>query len=248
MGRGTLPGDQPEKSPLLAEDDDPDKILRRPSLRSQLNQIRLWVRQGRTDAWIAHKLDISVGQLEQFKRDHGLDPNAAPAPEPVAVPEPPRIADADDLDREEDEDEAERPPRRRRRRRSEEAPERDDDETEAEAPRRRRRGRRGGRRRSSRRPVSYEATFDHGEEGYGLWLDPAVADNPIYEEHWAGHRAVAVVLEPDAITIRRADTDGDTGGARADEEPRRRRVVSEEDEERPREREYPDFDDDDDDL
>ena len=27
-------------------------------LRSQLNQIRAWVRQGRTDAWIAHQLDV----------------------------------------------------------------------------------------------------------------------------------------------------------------------------------------------
>ena len=36
------------------------------------------------------------------------------------------------------------------------------------------------------RRKAYEATFDHGEEGYGLWLDPAVADNPVYSEHWAG--------------------------------------------------------------
>jgi hypothetical protein len=52
-----------------------------------------------------------------------------------------------------------------------------------------------------------EATFDHGEEGYGLWLDPAVVDNPIYAQHWAGHRAVQVTFDADAITIRRANAD-----------------------------------------
>ena len=54
-----------------------------------------------------------------------------------------------------------------------------------------------------------EGTFDHGEEGYGLWLDPAVTDNPIYAEHWAGHRPVEVTVEEDQIVIRRAGGDGD---------------------------------------
>ena len=49
-----------------------------------------------------------------------------------------------------------------------------------------------------------EATFDHGDdEGYGLWLDPAIADDPVYAEHWAGHREVEVAVEPDRIVIRR---------------------------------------------
>ncbi len=48
-----------------------------------------------------------------------------------------------------------------------------------------------------------EGTFDHGEEGYGLWLDPAIQDNPIYAEHWAGHRPVEVTVEEDQIVIRR---------------------------------------------
>ena len=43
------------------------------SLRPQLNQIRAWVRQGRTDAWIAHQLEVSVKDLRQFKRDHDLE-------------------------------------------------------------------------------------------------------------------------------------------------------------------------------
>src|SRR5215210_3205523 len=43
------------------------------SLRPQLNQIRAWVRQGRTDAWIAHQLEVSVKDLRNFKRDHELE-------------------------------------------------------------------------------------------------------------------------------------------------------------------------------
>ena len=64
-----------------------------------------------------------------------------------------------------------------------------------------RRGRRGGRGRRK----ELEATFDHGEsDGYGLWLDAAVKDNPVYTEHWAGKRDVTVRIEADQIVIRRA--------------------------------------------
>src|SRR4029077_20600914 len=44
----------------------------RRSLRPNLNQIRAWVRQGRTDAWVAHQLDVSVRDIEQFKRQNDL--------------------------------------------------------------------------------------------------------------------------------------------------------------------------------
>ena len=37
--------------------------MARRSLRPHLNQIRSWVRQGRTDAWIAHQLDVTVQQI-----------------------------------------------------------------------------------------------------------------------------------------------------------------------------------------
>src|SRR5215213_11113546 len=52
--------------------------LARRSLKPQLNQIRTWVRQGRTDAWIAHQLDVSVGDIRSFKREHELVPDDAP--------------------------------------------------------------------------------------------------------------------------------------------------------------------------
>src|SRR5436189_303450 len=98
------------------------------SLRPQLNQIRTWVRQGRTDAWIAHQLEVTVQQIQAFKREQGLEP------------------------------------------------------------------------------------ADDAEEGYGLWLDPAVQDDPIYAEYWAGHRPVEVTIEEDQIVIRRS------GGEEGEEE------------------------------
>ena len=54
-----------------------------------------------------------------------------------------------------------------------------------------------------------EGTFDHGEEGYGLWLDPAVQDNPLYAEHWRGHRPVKVTVEADRIVIERSGSADD---------------------------------------
>src|SRR4051794_1067380 len=51
--------------------------MSRRSLRPQLNQIRGWVRQGRTDAWIAHQLEVTVQQIQAFKREHGLEPEGS---------------------------------------------------------------------------------------------------------------------------------------------------------------------------
>src|SRR3954447_11594605 len=85
-------------------------LRRQPSLRSQLNQIRLWVRQGRTDAWIAHKLDVSSEQLERFKRDHDLegDGGATGRPaDPLSVPPPDLYEEDEDEPEEVEEDEEE---------------------------------------------------------------------------------------------------------------------------------------------
>src|SRR5688500_18354848 len=51
--------------------------MSRRSLRPQLNQIRGWVRQGRTDAWIAHQLDVTVQQIQAFKREQDLEADGA---------------------------------------------------------------------------------------------------------------------------------------------------------------------------
>ena len=91
----------------------------------------------------------------------------------------------------------------------------DDDEAGGARPRRRRRrGRRGGRGRRK----ELEATFDHGErDGYGLWLDAAVKDNPVYAEHWAGKREVTVRIDADQIVIRRAGEAAPAGDDDSDE-------------------------------
>lgn len=185
--------------------------LARRSLKPQLNQIRTWVRQGRTDAWIAHQLEVSVGDIRSFKREHELVPGEGPGEgeDSGAVASEELDLRAEDdalvaaaLEAEQEADE-EAP--------DEEAPAEDDEEDEEgdddEKPKRRRRGRRGGRGRSRRKQQALEGTFDHGDEGYGLWLDPAVQDDPTYAEHWAGHRPVSVTIEPDRIVISRAGQD-----------------------------------------
>jgi hypothetical protein len=181
--------------------------MARRSLRPHLNQIRTWVRQGRTDAWIAHQLEVTVQQIEAFKREQGL----APDEDGDGVPAEVDYDDEIDLRAEDDaliaaELEAEAA-------QAEEAgDEGEDAEGDEEDKPKRRRGRRGGRggRAGTGRKTSvstFEGTFDHGEEGYGLWLDPAVADSAVYAEHWAGHRPVAVTIEEDQIVIRRAGED-----------------------------------------
>ena len=189
--------------------------MARRSLKPQLNQIRTWVRQGRTDAWIAHQLDVSVKDISAFKREHEL----APADQTGAESDlfGPRIDEEEPDLRAEDEAlvaaalEAE----------SNGDGSDDDDGGEASGdsggdddddgkPQRRRRGRRGGRGRGRARKA-LDGTFDHGEEGYGLWLDPAVQDDPVYAEHWAGHRPVTATIEPDRIVITRTGDDAGAG-------------------------------------
>src|SRR3954470_14182482 len=58
--------------------------MARRSLRPHLNQIRGWVRQGRTDAWIAHQLEVTVQQIETFKRENDLAPDIAAEAGPPA--------------------------------------------------------------------------------------------------------------------------------------------------------------------
>src|SRR5689334_339516 len=132
--------------------------MARRSLKPQLNQIRTWVRQGRTDAWIAHQLEVSVKDVDAFKREHELAPGeAAEAPaadEPYGPPieEEPDLRAEDDalvaaaLDAEPEESDE------------------DDSEDGEKKPASRRRGRREGRgRRGGRsgRSRALEGTFDH---------------------------------------------------------------------------------------
>src|SRR4030088_1239760 len=144
--------------------------MARRSLRPQLNQIRTWVRQGRTDAWIAHQLDVNVQEMKKSKRANGL------LPEGDAEPAAHDFDDEIDLRAEDDAliaAELEAAEAQRAEQDEDEEGDEDDEEDAEQRPTRRRRGRRGGRRGSRRKTGALEATFDHGEEGYGLWLDPA---------------------------------------------------------------------------
>jgi hypothetical protein len=191
--------------------------MARKSLRPHLNQIRAWVRQGRTDAWVAHQLEVSVREIEQFKRQNELVSDDQTGEGVVASNDYPDEVDlraeddaliAAELEAAELEAAEERAERERAQALEQASSDKTDsaatDEDPDAAPARRR-GRRGGRRRGATRANAgaLEGTFDHGEEGYGLWLDPAIQDNPIYAEHWAGHRPVEVSVEEDRIVIRR---------------------------------------------
>ncbi len=197
--------------------------MARRSLKPQLNQIRAWVRQGRTDAWIAHQLEISTTELREFRSQHDLSPDAEDTSSEVDLRDEieaeieaaaSEVEEDEEEDEEEDGDEAAE---------EESKSEAGDGESEAGGAkseagdgesrpprRRRRRGRRGGRGRRK----ELEATFDHGEtDGYGLWLDPAVKENPVYTEHWAGQREVTVRIDVDQIVIRRPGAPEPAGSA-----------------------------------
>jgi hypothetical protein len=179
--------------------------MARRSLRPHLNQIRTWVRQGRTDAWVAHQLEVTVQQIEAFKKENDLLPDGETS-------EAPGVDFDDEIDLRAEDDAliaAELEAEAARRAEAGEEDEEPSEEGDDDAPKRRR-GRRGGRGRARvRKGSSYEGTFDHGDEGYGLWLDPAVADDGVYAEHWAGHRQVEVTIEADQIVIKRVGGDAD---------------------------------------
>jgi hypothetical protein len=199
--------------------------MARRSLKPQLNQIRTWVHQGRTNAWIAHQLEVSVRDIDAFKREHELVP-AEQLDSPTDDPFSPRIEEEPDLRAEDDALVAAALDAEPEESEDEEPEDGDGDgEGDGDDKPRRRRGRRGGRGRKggrgARKPL--EGTFDHGDEGYGLWLDPAVQDDPVYAEHWAGHRPIVVTVEQDQIVIRRAgeesDDSDDDGSAGNDAAP-----------------------------
>jgi cold shock CspA family protein len=75
------------------------------------------------------------------------------------------------------------------------------------------------RERGPREPESvFEGVLDHGErDGWGLWLDPSIAEDPIWKEHWVGVEAVTVKVAEDSIVLE-ADAEvtaaASTGGIR----------------------------------
>jgi hypothetical protein len=197
------------------------------SLKPHLSEIRAWVAEGRTDIWIAHVLNSTPASISAFRSANGIlrrnvpgEARGSAIPPPVIPPDAPAPEPA--------------APRRRRRtraaggtakpaeaKRSEanpvaaaKAPAKsataaagasDDTAAEAEekAGRRRRRGGRGRGRRGQQHV--FEAVLDHGDEGYGFWIDGAVRDDSVFTEHWAQRRAIVVKIEADQIVIRPAE-------------------------------------------
>src|SRR4051794_21072861 len=151
------------------------RIMARRSLRPHLNQIRGWVRQGRTDAWIAHQLEVTVKDIEAFKRQNELAPDgeAADVPnldfddeidlraeddaliakeleaaEAAREEEERRAAEEEERRAAEEEERRAAEEEARRAARAEEGDDEDDErDGEESAPAGRRRGRRGGGRR-----------------------------------------------------------------------------------------------------
>jgi hypothetical protein len=173
----------------------------RATLKPYLNEIRDWVAQGYTDVWIAHALNSTPGSIASFRREHGiLRRDVAIESSGMDVPPPVIPADAE-------EHVEELKPKRRRRKRPVTEPEPEvveasssDEAGDGDQPRKRRR--RGGRGRGRRKDNVFEAVLDHGDEGYGFWLDGAVRDDVVFAEHWSSRRALVVTIEADQIVIR----------------------------------------------
>jgi cold shock CspA family protein len=72
------------------------------------------------------------------------------------------------------------------------------------------------RERGPSEPESvFEGVLDHGErDGWGLWLDPSIAEDPIWREHWAGVEAVVVKVAEDSIVL-----EADGGESRDADQP-----------------------------
>lgn len=189
------------------------------SLKPQLNQIRAWVRQGRTDAWIAHQLEVSTSQLQEFRKQNGLDAESiGDSPAEVDIRDEieaeieAELDEIEDLPEDEEEEEedstsAESTPSARRDPGQRQASSRRSGRGEERQGNGRRRGKRGGRRRGKRGGKTFDATFEQGKEGYGLWLDPAIADEAVFTENWKGKRALRVTVEQGRIVLEPSSRD-----------------------------------------
>ena len=167
-------------------------LARRSSLKPQLNQIRIWARQGRTDIWIAHTLESTPEAIRSFRIDNGLlrPGEPAPAPTPVRAAKP----------------EGETSTRRRRRTRAasaepeEQAAVEPASEPEAAAKPARRRGRRA----RSGAAQTEEAVAGALVRGVAIQLPESVLADPAFREHWDGVQAVTAEIGPETIVLRRA--------------------------------------------
>ena len=181
--------------------------MARRSLKPQLNQIRTWVRQGRTDSWIAHQLEVAPKDIDSFKREHELAPdegNEAPSADPFGhqVEEEPDLRAEDDalvaaaLEAEPDEPE-------------ESDDEGSDDDAQAASPQgpprwpRASRGPRAARRSRAPSTTATRAT-GCGSTRPSRTTPPTPSTGP-------GTVRSTVTVEQDQIVIRRAGEDASNG-------------------------------------
>jgi cold shock CspA family protein len=70
------------------------------------------------------------------------------------------------------------------------------------------------RDRALREPGStFEGVLDHGErDGWGLWFDPSVADDPIWREYWSKIDSVVVKVAEDFIILEALSSGGQQQG------------------------------------
>jgi cold shock CspA family protein len=75
-------------------------------------------------------------------------------------------------------------------------------------------------RGGTREPASvFEGVLDHGErDGWGMWFDPSVADDPIWKEHWTNVDSVVVKVAEDSIVLEAAQYASPSGSQDATSE------------------------------
>ncbi len=152
-----------------------DRLAAALSKSSNLKKIKELVERGRTDAWIAHSLEISGTELLENKVELGLA-------------EPPPVDESLDMGEPVDEPANEPEPASTAKSAKSAKSEKPADKGKSEKP---------------ASGTGYEASFEHGEtDGYGLWLDPAVQDDPVYKKHWSKCKSVVVSIEDEKIIIR----------------------------------------------
>ena len=48
----------------------------------------------------------------------------------------------------------------------------------------------------------FEGVLDHGErDGWGMWFDPSISEDPIWQEHWSEVESVVVKVAEDSIVL-----------------------------------------------
>lgn len=66
------------------------------------------------------------------------------------------------------------------------------------------------RERGRSEPESiFEGVLDHGErDGWGMWFDPSISEDPIWREHWSDVESVVVKVAEDSIVLEIDRRDG----------------------------------------